>query len=81
MATKTANTNEAEEKVLIMIPYIEGEDPDLTVGINGVITKIKKGKAVHVSKAIAQVIANSNAQVMTALENQKKFERQKIADL
>ena len=66
-----------EEKVLIMIPYIEGDDPEVTVGINGKFTKIQKGAQVYVSKDVAEVIMNSNKQAMIARENQKKFENQR----
>ena len=66
-----------EEKVLIMIPYIEGDDPEVTVGINGKYTKIAKGAQVYVSKDVAEVIMNSNKQAMVTRENQKKFENQR----
>ena len=74
---KDKAVKEEEEKVLIMIPYIEGDDPEVTVGINGEYTKIKKGAQVYVSKDVAEVIMNSNKQAMLARENQKKFESQR----
>jgi ribosome biogenesis protein Tsr3 len=74
---KDKAVKEEEEKVLIMIPYIEGDDPEVTVGINGKFTKIKKGAQVYVSKDVAEVIMNSNKQAMLARENQKKFESQR----
>jgi len=84
MATKKTDnveTKEApkkeEEKVLIMIPYIEGDDPEVTVGINGKFTKIQKGTQVYVSKDVAEVIMNSNKQAMLAREQAKKFESQR----
>lgn len=80
MATKTDKDIEAvkeeDDRVTIMIPYIEGEDPEVTVGINGVFTKIQKGKVVRVKPAVAKVIETSNAQEMAAMENRKRFKSQ-----
>lgn len=67
---------EKDDRVTIMIPFVEGEAPDITVGVNGVFTKIKKGYPVKVTKAVAEVIANSNQQMMEALQTQRKFENQ-----
>ena len=39
MATKT----DKADKVEIMIPYIEGQGKEQTVGVNGKFYKIKKG--------------------------------------
>lgn len=69
-----------EEKVTIMIPYVEGEDPEVTVIINGHYTRFRKGETVQVSKAVASVLQNSNKQMMAALDNQKKFKNQ-VTDL
>lgn len=69
-----------EEKVTIMIPYVEGEDPEVTVIINGRYTRFRKGETVKVSKAVASVLQNSNKQMMAALDNQKKFKNQ-VKDL
>jgi hypothetical protein len=90
MAAKSRNTdieNEVKESkakpakkdtVTIMVPMIEGEDPYINVGINGHYTQIKRGVAVEVSKAVAEVIQNSNMQMMAALEKQKEFEDQEF---
>ena len=69
-----------EEKVTVMIPYVEGEDPEVTVIINGHYTRFRKGETVQVSKAVASVLKNSNKQMMAALDNQKKFKNQ-VTDL
>lgn len=69
-----------DEKVTIMVPYVEGEDPEVTVIINGVYTRFRKGETVQVSRAVASVLKNSNKQMMAALKNQKKFEKQ-VTDL
>lgn len=69
-----------EEKVTVMVPYVEGEDPEVTVIINGQYTRFRKGETVQVSKAVASVLQNSNKQMMAALDNQKKFKNQ-VTDL
>lgn len=88
MATKKPETEVAEpkakakekddERVSIMIPYIEGQDPEVTVIINGHITKIKKGHQVKVTRAVASVLENSNQQMMVAYENQQKLKNQSM---
>lgn len=65
-----------EERVLVFIPYVDGEDPEVTVGINGYFTKIQKGKQVRVTKAVAEVLQNSSTQIMVARENSRKLEKQ-----
>ena len=66
---KAAPKIEDEPRVRVMVPFIEGQDPEVTVIINGEVTKFKKG-------AVAQVLENSNQQMMAAYANQKKFEKQ-----
>lgn len=91
MATKKPETTEVaepkvkakakekdDERVSIMIPYIEGQDPEVTVIINGHITKIKKGHQVKVTRAVASVLENSNQQMMVAYENQQKLKNQSM---
>lgn len=65
-----------EERVTVMIPYIEGEDPEVTVWVNDHITQIKKGRQVKVTKAVASVLENSNLSMMTAYDNQQKLKNQ-----
>ena len=77
---KVTKEKKEEEKVTIMIPYVEGEDPEVTVIINGHYTRFRKGETVQVSKAVASVLQNSNKQMMAALDNQKKFKNQ-VTDL
>lgn len=73
---KKAAEQQEEERVMIMIPLVEGQDSEVTVGVNGVFTKIKKGVPVKVSKAVAGVLRNSYHQAMIQQQNSKKFERQ-----
>lgn len=69
---------EEDERVALMVPYVEGQDPEVTVIINGEITKFKKGVVVKVKPNVAEVIANSNQQMMLALQNQDKFKNQNM---
>ena len=68
---------EEQELVSVMIPYVEGQDPEVTVGINGVYTKIKKGRPVKVPRNVAEVLAQSDQMTMVALETQEKFKSQR----
>ena len=81
MATKKAeeqNPVEAkEERVRVFVPYIEGEDPEVTVWVNDEITKFKKGYQVEVPKNVAEVLENSNQLQMVAMENRRKLKNQK----
>ena len=73
---KTVAANE-EERVRVFVPYIEGEDPEVTVWVNDEITKFKKGYQVEVKKNVAEVLENSNQLQMVAMENRKKLKNQK----
>ena len=89
MATKTTVTEEQkpvtevkeeakeEERVRVFVPYIEGEDPEVTVWVNDEITKFKKGYQVEVPKNVAEVLENSNQLQMVAMENRKKLKNQR----
>lgn len=71
---KEAPKFDAEKLVTVMIPMIDGEDPYVNVGINGVYTQIRRGVPVEVKANVAEVLANSNAQMMSARENQARYE-------
>ena len=66
-----------DDKVTIMIPYVEGEDKEVTVWVNDdKIVKIKKGYQVKVTRDVAQVLENSNQQMMVAMENRERLKNQ-----
>lgn len=69
-----------EDRVRVMVPYIEGEDPEVTVIINGRITKFRKGVTVEIPRNVASVLENSNQQMMSAETNRAKFKKQ-VMDL
>lgn len=66
-----------EEKVMVMIPFIPGQDPEETVIINGYITKIKKGEPVEVSRPVASVLENSYEAQRIAMINRAKLKNQR----
>ena len=76
-AKAKVETAEEEDRVTVMIPFIEGEDPEVTVWVNDHITQIKKGRQVKVTKAVATVLENSNLSMMTAYDNQQKLKNQR----
>lgn len=74
--TEEVKAEENSRKVSIMIPYVEGEDPEVTVWVNDHCTKIRKGHMVEVSPEVAEVLQNSNKQMMVAMENRRKLKNQ-----
>ena len=83
MADEKANTAKKakkNDKVLIMVPRIEGEKDEKTVCINGVYTKIKRGTYVEVPRAVASVLINSERQNSVAVEEQERMKMQ-VQDL
>lgn len=63
MATKKKN-----EFVTVYLPFIEGEEDEITVGVNGKMWKVKRGEEVEVPRCVAVVIRNSNLQSKLAKE-------------
>ena len=80
MATKQQTKENTERRVKVMIPYIEGQGTDQTVGVNGVFYKIKKGCWVDVPEVVAEVIMQSQQQAMVAEANQAMMKMQ-VQDL
>ena len=69
----------AKEKVFV--PQIPGEEPFITVGVNGKYTQVRCGQWVEVDHSVASVIKNSQRQIAEAEATQKRLENQHIADL
>lgn len=76
-AVPEAKTEE-EELVTIIIPQIPGESKEMTFGINGVFTKVKKGRLVKVPRPIAKLWENSQRQQQTAEETQERHDMKNI---
>ncbi len=75
---KAKKEKEDDERVMVMVPFVEGQDPEVTVIINGDVTKFRKGVTVKVKPNVAEVLSNSNQQMMLALQNQEKFKNQSM---
>ena len=76
-APKKAEPKKAEEElVTVFVPYIPGDDPEVTVIINGYITKFRKGETVQVKKNVAEVLENANQMAKVAQKNKEKFREQ-----
>lgn len=84
MATKKTETvpetksDKLEEKMVSMfVPFIEGEDPEVTIWCNDEILKFKKGYPVEIPAKFAQVLQNSNQQAVTTMENKRQLKNQR----
>lgn len=81
MATKKKAVKKPEKKtVTVYIPFVEGEEDELTIGINGVMYKVKRGEEVEVPRAVAVVIRNSNLQAKLAKEYCESVKNVAIAE-
>ena len=84
MATKKTETvpetksEKPEEKtVSVFVPFIEGEDPEVTIWCNDENLKFKKGYPVEIPARFAQILQNSNRQAVVTMENKKKLKNQR----
>lgn len=78
MAKNNAKNVTNEETVRMTIPYVEGEDIEETVGINGKMYKIQKGKLVDVPLPVAKVLACSSEQAMAFQEYKESIQEQDL---
>lgn len=74
MATKKKDT------VTVYLPFVEGEEDEVTVGVNCKMYKVKRGEEVEVPKAVAVVIRNSNLQSKMAKEYSDSVKSVALAD-
>ncbi len=75
-AVAEKNSSEAEKKektVVIQLPVIEGMGDSVYVGVNMKDYQIKRGEPVEVPLCVAEVLENSNRQMMVAMERQKEL--------
>ena len=73
---KTVNA-EKEPMVKVFVPFVEGEDPEVTIYVNDDNLKFKKGYTVEIPARFAQVLENSNKQALVARENREKLKNQR----
>lgn len=54
--------------LLVPMNLANPKDTDITVGLNGVLYKIKRGARVKVPKAVVEILENSQAQQAAAMQ-------------
>ena len=65
-----------ETTVKFFVPYVEGEDPEVTIWCNDENLKFKKGYTVDIPERFAEVLENANQQAIVARENKKAYKNQ-----
>lgn len=70
---KSAEAEKKEKTVVIQLPVIEGMGDSVYVGVNMKDYQIKRGEPVEVPLCVAEVLENSNRQMMVAMERQKEL--------
>lgn len=65
-----------EKTVKVFVPFVEGEDPEVTIWCNDENLKFKKGYTVEIPERFAEVLENANQQAIVARENKKQFKNQ-----
>lgn len=67
-----------EKKVPFFAPFVEGEDDEITVGVNGVMYQIQRGVQVEIPESVYNVIMNSERQKAEAARNKRRFKNVEI---
>lgn len=74
VAEKTSDKAEAKPKtVVIQLPVIEGMGDSVYVGVNMKDYQIKRGEPVEVPLCVAEVLRNSDKQMMVAMQKQEEM--------
>nr|DAL59428.1 MAG TPA_asm: hypothetical protein [Bacteriophage sp.] len=74
VAEKTSDKAEAKPKtVVIQLPVIEGMGDSVYVGVNMKDYQIKRGEPVEVPLCVAEVLRNSDKQMMVAMQRQEEL--------
>lgn len=74
VAEKTSDKAEAKPKtVVIQLPVIEGMGDSVYVGVNMKDYQIKRGEPVEVPLCVADVLRNSDKQMMVAMQRQEEL--------
>lgn len=67
---------EKQDTVTVTLPIdINGEDSEVFVGVNGYNYLIKRGEPVEVPKFVAEVLANSEKQMVSAIRTMNSMEQ------
>lgn len=70
---EAAVADEKAKTVVIQLPVIEGMGDSVYVSVNMKSYQIKRGEPVEVPLCVAEVLENSNKQIMVALKNQEEM--------
>lgn len=74
VAEKTSDKAEAKPKtVVIQLPVIEGMGDSVYVCVNMKSYQIKRGEPVEVPLSVAEVLRNSDRQMMVAMQRQEEM--------
>ena len=74
VAEKTSNKAEEKAKtVVIQLPVIEGMGDSVYVCVNMKSYQIKRGEPVEVPLSVAEVLRNSDRQMMVAMQRQEEM--------
>lgn len=74
VAEKTSDKAEAKPKtVVIQLPVIEGMGDSVYVCVNMKSYQIKRGEPVEVPLSVAEVLRNSDKQMMEAMQKQEEM--------
>ncbi len=70
---KSATAEKKEKTVVIQLPVIEGMGDSVYVGVNMKDYQIKRGEPVEVPLCVAEVLRNSDKQMMVAMKKQEEM--------
>lgn len=71
--TEAAVAEEKPKTVVIQLPVIEGMGDSVYVGVNMKDYQIKRGEPVEVPLCVADVLRNSDKQMMVAMQKQEEM--------
>lgn len=70
---ESAEAEKKEKTVVIQLPVIEGVGDSVYVGVNMKDYQIKRGEPVEVPLCVADVLRNSDKQMMEAMQKQEEM--------
>lgn len=70
---KSAEAEKKPKTVVIQLPVIEGMGDSVYVGVNMKDYQIKRGEPVEVPLCVAEVLRNSDRQMMVAMKRQEEM--------
>lgn len=70
---EAAVTEEKPKTVVIQLPVIEGMGDSVYVSVNMKSYQIKRGEPVEVPLSVAEVLRNSDRQMMVAMQRQEEM--------